>query len=86
MTFLHRRGIIIVISDGCSCRETAKTEDSAAFFIPFPRFNFTRRSEILMETGIVKWFNDSKGVGFITREKSGDVFVHFGYIQDSGFK
>ena len=39
-----------------------------------------------METGSVKWFNDSKGFGFITREKGGDVFVHFGDIQDSVFK
>ncbi len=39
-----------------------------------------------METGTVKWFNDAKGFGFITREKGGDVFVHFGDIQDSGFK
>ncbi|MFA5073959.1 MAG: cold-shock protein [Nitrospirota bacterium] len=40
-----------------------------------------------METGNVKWFNDSKGFGFITRENGGgDVFVHFGDIQDSGFK
>ena len=41
---------------------------------------------LIMETGSVKWFNDSKGFGFITREKGGDVFVHFGDIQDSGFK
>jgi CspA family cold shock protein len=39
-----------------------------------------------METGTVKWFNDSKGFGFINREAGGDVFVHFGDIQDSGFK
>jgi len=39
-----------------------------------------------MEQGTVKWFNDAKGFGFITRETGADVFVHFGDIQDSGFK
>ena len=39
----------------------------------------------MSEKGTVKWFNDSKGFGFITREKGGDVFVHFGDIQHSGF-
>ena len=39
-----------------------------------------------MEEGTVKWFNDAKGFGFIAREAGSDVFVHFGDIQDSGFK
>ena len=39
-----------------------------------------------MEEGIVKWFNDQKGFGFIEREEGGDVFVHHTAISGSGFK
>ncbi|MFV0478687.1 MAG: cold-shock protein [Parahaliea sp.] len=38
------------------------------------------------ETGTVKWFNETKGFGFIERENGPDVFVHFSAIQGDGFK
>ncbi|NQX88654.1 MAG: cold-shock protein [Halioglobus sp.] len=37
-------------------------------------------------TGTVKWFNESKGFGFIQQESGPDVFAHFSAIQGSGFK
>ncbi len=39
-----------------------------------------------MAQGTVKWFNDSKGFGFITSEDGSDVFVHHTSIQGNGFK
>jgi CspA family cold shock protein len=52
-----------------------------------PVFNLFKGTFMSQVNGVVKWFNDAKGYGFITPEGGGeDLFAHFKEIQGTGFK
>jgi CspA family cold shock protein len=59
-------------------------KDSQPFLLPSRIYERCNMSERV--TGTVKWFNGSKGYGFIEREGGADVFVHFSAIQGEGFR
>jgi len=50
------------------------------------RINKILEEDNKMEVGIVKWFNDEKGYGFIEREGKNDIFVHFQNIVGTGHR
>jgi CspA family cold shock protein len=49
-------------------------------------FIVSERSMSQVQQGTVKWFNETKGYGFIQRENGTDLFVHFRSIQGTGFR
>jgi len=62
------------------------SKSTACYTFPFSA-NIDTKEYPKMEQGTVKWFNDAKGFGFITRESNNeDVFVHFSAINANGFR
>lgn len=67
------------------CDDTIKS--SASFGNEVAQFvEHLRKIVMSKEQGVVKWFNDAKGFGFIQRETGEDVFVHFRAIQGEGYR
>jgi CspA family cold shock protein len=64
-------------------RLLTRTGESWGITYPHP----SRKYDMTIETGTVKWFNESKGFGFIVPDSGGkDLFAHFKEIQGTGFK
>lgn len=67
-------------------RKIAARRVSRSAQLPLQHLRRLRRLEVAKVQGKVKWFNSTKGYGFIGQESGPDVFVHFSAIQMDGYK
>ncbi len=73
----------------CRRRGSPRVDSERLLFESFAhRLSRNSKTEIgnKVEQGTVKWFNDAKGYGFISRNSGADVFVHFSAIRANGFR
>jgi cold shock protein len=78
---IKARQIELVVSSSCLISSPCPAVSSDSF-----QRKSKQRKRNKMEQGTVKWFNDSKGFGFISRQSGEDVFVHHTAIQSNGFR
>jgi CspA family cold shock protein len=80
--------LLFIIDRGTAVFVVLSLLDS--FFVPESRRDYSfvySQQRIYMDTGIVKWFNDSKGFGFISPDSGkDDLFAHFSEIRADGFR
>jgi len=80
--FLSSKGLRVCTSRGLFLLRLEAPENSR----DAPNSLINSKVTTVKEQGTVKWFNASKGFGFIQRQSGEDVFVHFSAIQGDGYK